>query len=71
MELFSDSFKRTVTTLLDHPNAVVVATIPIAKGQNPFIERVRNRKDAKLFTVTRGNRDFIMEEILREFPTTL
>jgi len=46
---------------------VVIATLPVipTRGQpNPFIEGIRNRKDATLFTVTRENRDALYAEIL-------
>ncbi|KAJ8308175.1 hypothetical protein KUTeg_013049, partial [Tegillarca granosa] len=50
MELFSQSFIRTVKDILDKPGTTVLATIPIAKGRPiPFVEEVRNRKDSCLF----------------------
>ena len=53
MELFSQSFKTTVKGLLDNKNTIVLSTIPIAKGKPiPFVEEIRNRKDAKLFIVS-------------------
>ena len=70
MELFSSSFKSLVSCLFESSrdgNVRVVATIPVipARGNpNPFIENIRSRKDAVLFTVTKDNRDTIFDEIV-------
>lgn len=65
MELFSQSFIRTVKDILDKPGTTVLATIPIAKGRPiPFVEEVRNRKDSCLFTVSRENRNVILDDIV-------
>ena len=72
MELFSSCFKNLVSLLFDssEDNGVrVVATIPVipARGQpNPFIEKIRGRKDVLIFTVTRDNRDAILADILAD-----
>ena len=46
---------------------VVIATLPVVPNRgkpNPFIEGIRNRTDAILYTVTRENRDTLFDEIV-------
>jgi len=67
MELFSSTFKSLVSRLFDADGVRVIATIPVvpARGNpNPFIENIRARKDASLFTVTKDNRDTIFGDIV-------
>ncbi|CAF1677669.1 unnamed protein product [Adineta ricciae] len=54
MELLSSKFKRQIQTLLDKPNMILIATIPIKSV--PFVDTIRRRKDCHLITVTRENR---------------
>lgn len=64
MEMFSSSFIQAVRKLLLNPNLTVVATIPISRGRPiPFIEELRNGKNTKLFTISRDNRDGVIESI--------
>ena len=52
MELFSQSFCRTVQHLLDDHSNTVFCTIPVAKGKPlPLVEQLRNRKDIILYQV--------------------
>ncbi|XP_046371775.2 cancer-related nucleoside-triphosphatase-like [Haliotis rufescens] len=65
MELFSQSFVQSVRGILDNPMTTVLATIPVSRGKPiSFVEEVRNRKDAVVYTVTRENRDNILKEIV-------
>ncbi len=61
METLSEDFVRAVYTVLDGPS-VVIATI--AAGGNAVIERIRQRRDVRLFEVTRTNRDSLADVIL-------
>ncbi|CAF0924845.1 unnamed protein product [Adineta ricciae] len=54
MELLSSKFKRQIQTLLDKPNMILIATIPIKSV--PCVDTIRRRKDCHLITVTRENR---------------
>lgn len=53
MELFSEKFKQKVVEVLDAGN--VIATI--MERPHPFTDRIKRRKDVKIFTVTEENRD--------------
>ena len=60
MECLSRQFIKDVTTLLDGPN-IVVATIALKAGG--FIRQVKQRPDCRLITVTRENRDRLLDEL--------
>ncbi len=62
MECLSDKFKTLVQELLNSEK-LVIATI--AEKGGDFIADVKKRGDIKLFEMTRGNRDALVEEILR------
>uniref|UniRef100_A0A3Q0RBA2 Nucleoside-triphosphatase, cancer-related n=1 Tax=Amphilophus citrinellus TaxID=61819 RepID=A0A3Q0RBA2_AMPCI len=65
MELFSQSFIREVRQALDSSSCTVLGTIPIPKGKPlGLVEEVRNRRDVKVFTVSKENRSAILQEIL-------
>lgn len=66
MELFSASFKARVKEIFtsDTKN-IVLATIP-ARKSDVFIENIRTNNRSKVWTVTRGNRNVIHEEIVKE-----
>ncbi|KAG8444546.1 hypothetical protein GDO86_009636 [Hymenochirus boettgeri] len=65
MELFSQSFVYVVQKALDSAGALVFGTIPIAKGKPlHFIEEIRNRRDVKVFNITKENRDVILQDIV-------
>jgi nucleoside-triphosphatase len=61
MECFSDQFKKLIKELLDSEKWVI-ATIAL-KGSG-LIEEIKKRQDVKLFEITKGNRDFLLREIL-------
>ena len=63
MECLSRKFEEEVTRLMDAPN-VVVATVAL-KGEK-FIRQVKNRPDCRLVTVTRENRDSLVNDLLSE-----
>ncbi|KAG9275022.1 cancer-related nucleoside-triphosphatase [Astyanax mexicanus] len=65
MELFSQAFIRAVRQALDNSACSILGTIPVPKGKPlGLVEEIRARKDAKVFIVTRENRDTIISEIL-------
>jgi nucleoside-triphosphatase len=63
MECLSRKFQEEVTRLMDAPN-VLVATVAL-KGEG-FIRQVKNRPDCHLVTVTRENRDSLVNDLLSE-----
>lgn len=63
MECLSRKFEEEVTRLMDAPN-VLVATVAL-KGEG-FIRQVKNRPDCRLVTVTRENRDSLVNDLLSE-----
>ncbi|XP_069000186.1 cancer-related nucleoside-triphosphatase [Embiotoca jacksoni] len=65
MELFSRSFIRAVRQTLDSSSCTILGTIPIPKGKPlGLVEEVRNRRDVKVFTVSKENRNAILPDIL-------
>lgn len=53
MELFSQSFIRSVRETLDNSPCTVLGTIPVPKGKPlGLVEEVRSRTDVKVFTVS-------------------
>jgi nucleoside-triphosphatase len=68
MECLSQRFKHEITTLLDSPRALI-ATIAI-KGDE-FIRRVKDRPDCRLVTVTKENRDRLVEDLLTDLQERL
>lgn len=53
MELFSQSFIRSVRQTLDGSSCTILGTIPIPKGKPlGLVEEVRSRRDVKVFTVS-------------------
>jgi nucleoside-triphosphatase len=61
MECLSQRFKHEITMLLDSPR-VLIASIAI-KGDE-FIRRVKDRPDCRLVTVTKQNRDRLVDDLL-------
>jgi nucleoside-triphosphatase len=61
MECLSNRFVSAVTAILES-NALVVATIA-TRGEG-FIARVKGRRDAELWQVTRANRDGLPSDII-------
>jgi nucleoside-triphosphatase len=68
MECFSRRFVDVVTLLLDGPKTLV-ATIAM-KGEG-FIQRVKQRPDCRLVTVTMENRDRLPDELASELQERL
>ncbi|KAJ8248383.1 hypothetical protein GJAV_G00241450 [Gymnothorax javanicus] len=65
MELFSQPFVRAVRGALDGSSCSILGTIPIPKGKPlGLVEEVRSRSDVKVFTVTKDNRDVILQDIV-------
>lgn len=53
MELFSQSFIRSVRQTLDSSSCTILGTIPIPKGKPlGLVEEVRSRRDVRVFTVS-------------------
>ena len=63
MECLSDPFKRLLREILDSEKWVI-ATIAL-KGSG-LIAEVKGREDVKLFEITKGNRDTLFWEMLKE-----
>lgn len=71
MELFSQPFKTAIRNIFNQTSEyIVLATIPVRKS-DALIEGIRNHREAKLWMVTRENRNTIHEEILNEINTAL
>lgn len=53
MELFSQPFIQAVRQVLSTPGAVVLGTIPVARGKPlALVEEIRSRSDVTVFTVS-------------------
>jgi len=63
MECFSKRFIDLVTLLLDGPK-ILLATIAL-KGEG-LIRQVKERPDCRLVTITRENRDHLLDELTSE-----
>jgi nucleoside-triphosphatase THEP1 len=59
----SSKFRRFIKGILDSEK-LVIATIAL-KGRD-LIEEIKKRNDVRFFEVTRGNRDSLLVEILKE-----
>ncbi|XP_029306464.1 cancer-related nucleoside-triphosphatase isoform X2 [Cottoperca gobio] len=65
MELFSQSFIRAVRQTLDSSSCTILGTIPIPKGKPlGLVEEVRSRRDVKVFTVSKENRNAILQDLI-------
>ena len=60
MECSSDRFRQAVVAALDAP-VNVLGTLGI--GRLPFFQRVRERPDVELITITEHNRDAMVDEL--------
>ena len=63
MECYSEKFKNLLKEIFDSKKSVI-ATIAL-KGSG-LIQEIKKRKDVKLFEITRGNRNSLLSNILRE-----
>ncbi|EFJ49472.1 hypothetical protein VOLCADRAFT_80686 [Volvox carteri f. nagariensis] len=66
MELFSRAFFPAVRAALDSTFLVVLGTIPSQKGARTLreVEEVSAREDVEVLTVTRFNRDALVQEVI-------
>ncbi|XP_072187553.1 cancer-related nucleoside-triphosphatase isoform X2 [Excalfactoria chinensis] len=65
MELFSQAFIQAVRQMLTGSGTVILGTIPIPKGKPlDLVEEIRSRKDVEVFTVSKENRNNILQDIL-------
>ncbi|XP_071392048.1 cancer-related nucleoside-triphosphatase isoform X2 [Centroberyx affinis] len=72
MELFSQSFIRAVRQTLDSSACTVLGTIPVPKGKPlGLVEEVRCRRDVKVFTVSKENRNVILQDIVSALQESL
>jgi nucleoside-triphosphatase len=63
MELFSSSFKEAVLKALDAPSPLLAT---LQDRRDPFLDRVRKRKDVSLIYLTPKNRSYLEKEIRLE-----
>jgi nucleoside-triphosphatase len=66
MELFSEKFKEVILKALNLKNKIL-GTITLK--ENPFCDKIKQRKDTKVFYLTRENREKLKEEILCLFQS--
>lgn len=64
MELFSKPFRDLVRRIIYDPRLKVIATIPI-RDVHPLVAEIRRIPGAVLIELTKENRDFMDEEILK------
>uniref|UniRef100_D4A478 Nucleoside-triphosphatase, cancer-related n=1 Tax=Rattus norvegicus TaxID=10116 RepID=D4A478_RAT len=65
MELFSQPFIQAVRQTLSTPGIIVLGTIPISRGKPlALVEEIRKRRDVKVFSVTRENRNSLLPDIV-------
>ncbi|XP_045154021.1 cancer-related nucleoside-triphosphatase [Echinops telfairi] len=65
MELFSQTFIQAVHQTLSTPGTIVLGTIPVPKGKPlALVEEIRNRSDIKVFSVTKENRNSLLQDIV-------
>ena len=61
MELFSNKFREAILKTLDSKNKVL-GTIMLK--ENPFCNKIKQRRDTKVFYLTRENKEKVKKEIL-------
>ena len=61
MELFSNKFRKAILKVLDSEKKVL-GTIMLK--ENPFCDKIKQRKDTKVFYLTRENKEKVKKEIL-------
>jgi len=64
MELFSIKFREIILKTLDSKNKIL-GTIMVK--ENSFCDKIKQRKDTKVFNLTRENREKVKKEILWYF----
>ncbi|RMD85526.1 MAG: NTPase [Calditrichaeota bacterium] len=60
MELFSKNFRKVVKQALDSPKKFLGT---IMHGSNPFVDKIKQRADVKIFEITERNRNYITGDI--------
>ena len=65
MECFSPLFRETLIKVLDSENLVIGS---IAQKGGVFIQKIKERADVLLVTVTDKNRDSLAADLLRQIP---
>eukprot|EP00112_Aurelia_sp_Birch-Aquarium-sp1_P002810 Seg1311.6 transcript_id=Seg1311.6/GoldUCD/mRNA.D3Y31 product="Cancer-related nucleoside-triphosphatase" protein_id=Seg1311.6/GoldUCD/D3Y31 len=64
MEVFSSKFCTAIRRVFDSKNAVILATVPVAKGKSlQIVEEIKARPDCNLIMVTKANRDSLIDEV--------
>lgn len=63
MELFSELFRNRVAELLANENNCILVTVPLSAGA-PLVEQIKRHKCARVFTVSRSNRDDLAKDVL-------
>ncbi len=75
MELFSSPFVQSVRKCFDSSQCRILCTVPMAKSEGgrgfsaPLLEAIRARDDKMLVTVTRENRDELIQNIVRDLSS--
>jgi len=62
MELHSGEFRRRLIEILNSGKPVVAT---IMSKSHPFTDKIKKRADCKVIEVTRGNRDEILERLVK------
>jgi len=61
MELFSDSFRKTVLQIISHSNKKVLGTIML--NSNPFADVIKTHPEVNVITVTAENHATVLEKL--------
>uniref|UniRef100_A0A8C6FQP0 Uncharacterized protein n=1 Tax=Moschus moschiferus TaxID=68415 RepID=A0A8C6FQP0_MOSMO len=71
MELLSQPFIQAVRPVLSTPGTVGLGTVPVPKGKPlALVEEIRTRKDVKVFSVTKENRNHLLPEIVTHMQSS-
>ncbi|KAG7312918.1 hypothetical protein JYU34_001316 [Plutella xylostella] len=71
MEFFSEPFKKRIREVFSGISShVILASIPVRRSDN-LIEGIRNHSLAKVWLVTRENRNQLHDEIMKEIASLL
>ena len=66
MECFSSLFKETLIKVMNLPNWVIGS---IAQKGDPFIQRIKDRDDVMLISITPQNREILVDQLLNYIKT--
>lgn len=64
MELFSEAVRQAILEALDSEKKVVGT---IMQAPNPFADRIKGRKDIKVISLSRENREAVLQELISSF----